>query len=159
MAYPEVYPPEDPSYHPIATGHTMFADSVDAASARSIVDHLTAKAPAFGVAQLRVLGGAMARVPADATAFAHRRRRIMINVAALYETTAEAPVQERWVREFASTLRRGDDGAYVNFLGTDGPARIREAYPGKTWDRLVAIKRQYDPTNLFRLNQNIPPWA
>jgi hypothetical protein len=121
------------------------------------VDHLTARAPAFGVAQLRVLGGAMARVPEDATAYAHRRRRIMINVAALYETVAEAPVHEQWVKGFASTLQRGDGGAYVNFLAADGPSRMREAYPGGTWDRLVRIKRRYDPQNLFHRNQNIPP--
>ena len=46
---------------------------------------------------------------------------------------------------------------YVNFLGDEGAARIREAYLGETWDRLAAIKGRYDPTNLFRLNQNIPP--
>jgi hypothetical protein len=157
MSYPEVYPPEDASYHPVASGHTMFTDAVDRASARSIVDHLTARAPAFGVAQLRVLGGAMARVPEDVTAYAHRRRRIMINVAALYETVAEAPVHEQWVKGFASTLQRGDGGAYVNFLAADGPSRMREAYPGGTWDRLVRIKRRYDPQNLFHRNQNIPP--
>ena len=46
---------------------------------------------------------------------------------------------------------------YVNFLGDEGEARVREAYPGATWERLTAVKRRYDPTNLFRLNQNIPP--
>lgn len=45
----------------------------------------------------------------------------------------------------------------VNFLAEEGDARVREAYPGETWDRLVAIKRRYDPTNLFHLNQNVPP--
>ena len=56
-----------------------------------------------------------------------------------------------------AALRQGDAGAYVNFLGDEGDARVRDAYPGSTWDRLVEIKRRYDPTNLFRLNQNIPP--
>ncbi len=51
---------------------------------------------------------------------------------------------------------RDDDGAYVNFLGFDGEARIRDAYPGATWDRLRKVKARYDPTNLFRRNQNIP---
>jgi FAD/FMN-containing dehydrogenase len=46
---------------------------------------------------------------------------------------------------------------YVNFVGHEGPARVRDAYPGATWDRLAAIKRAYDPGNLFRGNQNIPP--
>jgi hypothetical protein len=109
------------------------------------------------VAQLRVLGGAMARVPADSTAFAHRRSRIMVNVAALYERPADAPAHEPWVTGFAAALKQGDSGAYVNFLVDEGESRIRDAYPGKTWERLREIKRRYDPTNLFRLNQNIPP--
>jgi FAD/FMN-containing dehydrogenase len=46
---------------------------------------------------------------------------------------------------------------YVNFLADEGPGRVREAYPGATWDRLVEVKRRYDPGNLFRHNQNIPP--
>ena len=49
----------------------------------------------------------------------------------------------------------GGDGAYVDFLGDDGQARIREAYPGATCERLVAVKQRYDPTNLFRLNHNV----
>src|SRR5438876_56163 len=109
------------------------------------------------VAQLRVLGGAMARVPVEATAFAHRKSRIMVNVAALYERPDQAPVYEPWVTGFAAALKQGDSGAYVNFLVDEGEARIRDAYPGKTWDRLRSIKTRYDPTNLFRLNQNIPP--
>ncbi|HXQ33170.1 MAG TPA: BBE domain-containing protein, partial [Anaerolineales bacterium] len=56
---------------------------------------------------------------------------------------------------FAAAMRQGDTGAYVNFLGEDGEARIRAAYPGSTWDRLCNIKAKYDPTNLFHLNQNI----
>ena len=57
----------------------------------------------------------------------------------------------------SAALDQGDDGAYVNFLARRGPERVRAAYPGATWDRLAAIKRRYDPDNLFRLNQNIPP--
>jgi hypothetical protein len=122
-----------------------------------MVEHLQASSAQMAVAQIRVLGGAMARVPAEATAFAHRGRRIMVNVAALYGRPDEAAVHEPWVTGFAAALRQGEAGAYVNFLGDEGEARIREAYPGSTWDRLTAIKARYDPTNLFRLNQNIPP--
>jgi FAD/FMN-containing dehydrogenase len=110
----------------------------------------------MAVAQLRVLGGAMARVPAEATAFAHRGRRIMVALGAVYERAEEAAVHEAWVTGFAAALRQGGAGVYVNFLGDEGESRVREAYPGPTWDRLAAIKRRYDPTNLFRLNQNIP---
>ena len=155
MSYRDVYPPEDPTYHPIGASRTMFVDAVDRASAEAIVEELTARAPQFGVAQLRVLGGAMARVPADATAFAHRKRRIMINAAGLYERIEEADVQEQWVERYASRLQRGERGRYVNFLSKEGPAGIREAYPVDTWKRLLAIKRRYDPTNLFHLNQNV----
>jgi FAD/FMN-containing dehydrogenase len=56
-----------------------------------------------------------------------------------------------------AALRQGDAGAYVNFLGDEGEDRVRAAYPGSTWERLAAIKRRYDPGNLFRLNQNVPP--
>ena len=62
-------------------------------------------------------------------------------------------------RTSAATLHQGDDGAYVNFLADEGAARVRAAYPGATWDRLVAVKRRYDPTNLFHRNQNVPPAA
>jgi hypothetical protein len=155
--YPEMYPPDDPTYHPIATGRTFFIDSVDRSVANTIVEHLNSTDAQMRVAQLRVLGGAMARVPVDATAFAHRRSKIMVNVAALYASTDQAPVYEPWVHGFVAALKQGDTGAYVNFLVDEGEARIRDAYPGKTWDRLRSIKRRYDPTNIFHINQNIPP--
>jgi len=159
IRYPEMYPPDDPAYHPIGSTRTMFIERVDRGVADTIVEHLGASTAPMRVAQIRVLGGAMARVPVDATAFAHRRSRIMVNVAAVYERPDEAAAHDSWVTEFAAALRQGDAGAYVNFLLDEGEARIRAAYPGKTWDRLVAVKQRYDPTNLFHLNQNIPPGA
>ena len=110
-------------------------------------------------AQLRVLGGAMARVPRDATAFAHRTSRIMVNVASFYVGPEDRDRRHAWVADFAAALRQGDDGAYVNFLADEGAERVHAAYPGSTWDRLAAVKRRYDPSNVFRLNQNIPPAA
>jgi FAD/FMN-containing dehydrogenase len=156
MPYPEMYFP-DQDFHPLAAGRTMFVDSVDRGSVDTILEYLQASNAMMRAAQLRVLGGAMARVPADATAFAHRGRRIMVNVAAIYERPEEAAGHEAWVTDFAAALSQGDTSGYVNFLGDEGEARVRAAYPGSTWDRLAAIKRRYDPTNLFRLNQNVPP--
>lgn len=156
MRYPELYPPEEEGYHPMAVGRTMFVDRVDGGVAQTILGTLEASTAPMRVAQLRVLGGAMARVPVEATAFAHRQSRIMVNVAAFY-TLADRAQQEAWVASFAAALRQGDEGAYVNFLGEEGAQCLRAAYPGPTWDRLVAIKCRYDPGNLFRLNQNIPP--
>jgi hypothetical protein len=157
MPYREIYPPDDDSYHPLAITRTMFVDRVDGVVAATIVEHLEASDAAMRVAQLRVLGGAMARVPASATAFAHRGSRIMVNVATFYEGPDDRDRRAGWVDDFVAALQQGDQGAYVNFLGDDGADRIRAAYPGATWDRLTAIKARYDPDNLFRLNQNIPP--
>jgi FAD/FMN-containing dehydrogenase len=157
MRYPEMFPPEDGSYHPTAVARTMFINKIDPDAAETIMQYLEASDASVRVAQLRVLGGAMARVPVDATAFAHRRSRIMVNVAAFYNGPEDRPVREAWVTDFAAALDQGDSGAYVNFLTEEGAERVRAAYPGSTWDRLAAIKARYDPTNLFRLNHNIPP--
>jgi FAD/FMN-containing dehydrogenase len=157
--YAAMYPPEDPSYRPTAVGRTMFVDSIDAPTADTIFEYLSKSDAAMRVAQLRALGGAMARVPADATAYAHRSKPMLVNVAAFYQGETDRDVRRAWAEEFFRRLQPDDDAAYVGFLGDDGAARIRSAYPGPTWDRLTRIKSIYDPTNLFRLNQNIPPKA
>jgi FAD/FMN-containing dehydrogenase len=157
MPYPELYPPEEEDYHPTAIARTLFVDSIDPQTSELILSRLQESDAVMRVAQLRVLGGAMARVPTDATAFAHRTSRIMVNVAAFYEGPDDRPVREAWADSFAAALRKGDQGAYVNFLGEEGPTQVRQAYPSATWDRLRATKRRWDPTNLFRRNHNIPP--
>ncbi len=155
--YPEMFPPETEDYHPTAVGRTMFINTVDSGTAETIFQYLQTSDAVMRVAQLRVLGGAMARVPVEATAFAHRRSRIMVSLAAFYNGPEDRAVREAWVADFAKALDQGDTGTYVNFLGDEGEERVRAAYPGATWERLAAIKARYDPTNLFRLNQNIPP--
>ena len=157
MRYPEIYQPEQEGYHPVAAGRTMFVDQIDRSVAEMILHYLKASTGSMAVAQLRVLGGEMARVPAESTAFAHRQSKIMVNVAALYEKSDEKATQEAFVTEFAAALKQSDGGAYVNFLGDVDQQQVRAAYPDGTWDRLATIKTRYDPTNLFHLNQNIPP--
>jgi FAD binding domain/Berberine and berberine like len=160
MPYAEIYPPEDPDYRPTPVQRTLFVDRIDLAAASAIVEYLEASDASLRAAQLRVLGGAMARVPVDATAFAHRRSRILAVVVNFHDKTpADRARRQVWADDFAAALRQDDHGAYVNFLADEGEARVRAAYPGATWDRLVEIKRRYDPTNLFRHNQNIPPDA
>jgi hypothetical protein len=157
MHYPEMFQPAQQGSHPVAVARTMLVDAVDRDATEAILQHLQASTAPMRLAQLRVLGGAMARVPQEATAFAHRASRLMVNVAAVYQRPAEAEVHQAWVDRFAAALRDGDARAYVNFLGDEGQARIRQAYPGPTWERLAAVKGRYDPTNLFHRNQNIPP--
>ena len=156
--YSDMYPPEgEEEYHPIAVARTMFIDRVDRGVAETILEHVKESNAQMAAAQLRVLGGAMARVPADATAFAHRKSKILVNLAAIYEDQAETPIHAAWVDRFREAIRQGDNGAYVNFVGDEGETGVRTAYPDGTWERLRDIKRRYDPENLFRLNQNIPP--
>jgi FAD/FMN-containing dehydrogenase len=159
MPYPEIYPPEDDTYHPTAVGRNMFIDTLDDAVAETILKHIEESDASMRVAQLRVLGGAMARVPSDATAFAHRSSRIMVNLAAFYEGAEDKIARDAWVESFAGALRQEDEGAYVNFVGEEGGEWIRRAYPDATWDRLIEVKKRYDPTNLFRLNHNVQPAA
>jgi FAD/FMN-containing dehydrogenase len=159
MTYPEMYFPEEEGYHPTAVVRTMFVDSIDRGVAETILRYLKESDASMRVAQLRVLGGAIARVPADATAYSHRDARIMVNVAAFYDGEADKLVREKWVADFAAVLNQGDSRAYVNFVGDEGPARVRDAYSAATWTRLTEIKARYDPTNLFRVNHNIPPAA
>jgi FAD/FMN-containing dehydrogenase len=157
MPYPEIYGPEDEEYRPLAVAQTMWADSFDRATAETILRFLDDSDAPMRVAQLRVLGGAMARVPNDATAFAHRDRKMMINVASFYEGPRDRPRREAWVSDFAEALSEGDPSGYVGFLADEGPDRVRAAYPGDTWDRLRRVKAKYDPDNLFHINQNIRP--
>jgi hypothetical protein len=157
MPYPEMFPPEEEEYHPTAVGRNMFVDRIDLEVAGTIDEYLRGSDATMRVAQLRMLGGATARVPSDATAYAHRRNRIMVNLAAFYEGPEDRGVREAWVKDFASALDQGDRAAYVNFVNDEGPDRVRDAYPDPTWERLSTIKARYDPENRFRLNQNIPP--
>jgi FAD/FMN-containing dehydrogenase len=157
IPYPQIYPPEQEGYHPTAVGRNIFIDEVDDATARTILKYIEESDAPMRAAQLRVLGGAMARVPADATAFAHRSSKIMVNVASFFTSAEDKPHRDAWVESFADALRQNDEGTYVNFIGEETNGWIRRAYPDGTWQRLQAIKAKYDPTNLFRLNQNIPP--
>jgi hypothetical protein len=156
MRYPEIYPPETGD-HPVGSSRTLFLESIDRSVAETILEHLRTSSARMAAVEIRVLGGAMARVSVEATAFAHRRARMVVNIAARYEHPQEAVVHQPWVTDLATALRPAGGGAYAGFLADDGPARIREAYPGATWQRLAAVKKRYDPTNLFHLNHNITP--
>jgi FAD/FMN-containing dehydrogenase len=156
IRYPEMYQPEPEDYHPTVVFRNLFTGEVDESLAERVIADL-ASDDGTRVTQFRVLGGAIERVPDDATAYAHRDARIMVNVVSFYEDPAEKPAAEAWAEELAGKLRRGESRAYANFLGDEGPERVRTAFPGDTWDRLVAVKTRYDPENLFRMNQNIPP--
>ncbi len=157
MQYAEMYPDEQRSGLAMVT-RTMFARSVGSRQATTILERIGESSATMAACEIRVLGGAMARVPADATAFAHRQSPMMINVAAIYDpSTSERPEHAAWVRRLSAELDDRAPGAYAGLLADEGSERVRAAYPGATWERLAAVKAAYDPDNVFRLNQNIPP--
>ena len=157
MRYPALYEGPPPPHPTAIAVRSLFMDTLDRATAGTILDRLQASTAPMRVTQFRVLGGAVARVSPDATAFAHRRRGLMVTVAAAYEHAADAAGHEAWATDLAAELRQGEPGAYIGFLGDAGEAGVRAAYPGPTWERLQEVKARYDPANLFRLNQNVPP--
>lgn len=108
---------------------------------------------------VRIMGGAIARVPADATAFRFREAAAMLTVAAMWSNPVDPGERHRaWCRAQWEALRPWSaGGGYVNHLGDEGRGRILEAYGEDTWQRLVALKRRWDPDNVFSRNQNIPP--
>ena len=124
-----------------------------------MLDALATSDAVFRAVQIRVLGGAAARVSNEATAYAHRKAPIMVNLAVFWTTPEDRAKREAWVDGLKATLAQETRGAYVNFLGDEGAAGVHEAYPAGTWDRLVQVKTKYDPQNLFRRNQNIVPAA
>lgn len=103
------------------------------------------------------LGGAMARAGEHETAFHGRGAGHTFNISASTETAAGFAEEREWARTFWSALAPHHTSVYVNFLMDEGEQRIREAYGPAKYERLTALKRTWDPDNVFRLNQNIPP--
>jgi FAD/FMN-containing dehydrogenase len=156
MRYPELYEGPEPEAR-FAAGTNFFADSFDPAGAEAILEQLPKSTAMMKSVQLRVLGGALAHAPNDATAFSHRDRELFVNVAAMYVDQAEKDTHQAWVDGLAGALGKDGAGGYVGFMGEEDEETIRAAYPGGTWERLRGLKRRYDPDNLFHLNHNIPP--
>jgi FAD/FMN-containing dehydrogenase len=156
MRYPELYagPEQEARF---ASGANFFTDSLEPEAVATIFEQLPQSTAMMKAVQLRVLGGALARVPNDATAFAHRDRGLFVNVNAMYADEAEKGTHDAWANGLADGLGRDGAGGYVGFMGDEDEATLRAAYPGETWDRLRELKSRYDPDNLFRLNHNIPP--
>jgi FAD/FMN-containing dehydrogenase len=157
IRYPEIYDGAEGPGPAFAAGTNVLVDGLAPGAAEAILEHLETSTAPMAAAQLRVLGGAMARVPGDATAFGHRRAKMMVNVAAMGGSPEERPAHEAWASSLATALADGDAGAYVGFLGDDGKGGVRRSYPPATLKRLVEVKRRYDPDNVFRLNVNVAP--
>ena len=136
---------------------SMYVRTLDDTTIETIVEHSRRGTADYPRAQIRVLGGAMARVPAGETAFAHRDKPFMFTILSSAPDAAGRERLRPWVEDFWRAMQPRGDGVYVNFLVDEGEARVREAYREATLARLAAVKRRYDPDNVFQRNQNIRP--
>jgi FAD/FMN-containing dehydrogenase len=157
MRYPDLFP-DQPGHGLGVAVRTMCVRGIDERQAQAMIERISESSAKLAACEIRVLGGAMAGVPALATAFAHRRSRVIVTVAARYDPAgSERSEHVAWARALSAELADGDPGVYVGFLSDEGEEGVRAAYPGATGRRLAAVKAEYDPENVFRLNHNVAP--
>jgi len=101
--------------------------------------------------------GVPSRTPENDTAFSHRTTPFVLNIHTRWQNTEDDEKCLKWARDFHEKTKDFASGVYVNFLSQEGEDRIKEAYTGEVWDRLVDIKNKWDPQNRFHMNQNIKP--
>lgn len=137
---------------------SAFVDELDdAAIGATLGSHQTVPSPHSEI-HFHHFGGAVARVGDDQSAFGNRSAQYVLNVIARSAGADGFEANVDWARRTAEALAPvSRDAAYVNFMGDADDERLRASYGDATYERLVALKRQYDPTNLFNLNQNIAP--
>jgi hypothetical protein len=159
MPFPVVQSMFDPLLPP-GLQHYWKADFVHQLSDAAIDEHVTygPRVPSVSsVVHVYPVDGAAGRVPMDATAFSYRDARFVHVIAAMYPDPNDTPANVKWVRDYWNALHpHSAEGSYVNFMMDETDARIRATYRGN-FDRLAALKKKYDPLNVFRLNQNIAP--
>jgi FAD/FMN-containing dehydrogenase len=118
----------------------------------------SANLPVQAELHIHQLGGAVARVPAGSTAFTDRSSPLLLNCAARTADPADIPEHIAWARAARDAMATyGKGGVYVNFMGEGGEVNRRASYPPDIYRRLQSVKDQYDPSNVFRFNMNIPP--
>jgi FAD/FMN-containing dehydrogenase len=106
--------------------------------------------------ELRSLGGAFGRVPADATAFAHRDASVLLVAGTMLPPGTPPDAADKALAAWPAVATQAS-GAYTGFLGQATDAEVAAAYPAATYERLASVKRRYDPGNVFRRNHNIRP--
>ncbi len=146
------YPPGQFHYWKSGFMNALPEEAMDAA-----IELFARRASRLSSIMFEHMHGAASRVPAEATAFAHRFDQYNFSAFNVWEQAKDNDVNRKWVQDFWPSVSKFLNGrAYVNYLGQEGADRVREAY-GPNFARLATLKKKYDPTNFFRLNQNIPP--
>jgi FAD/FMN-containing dehydrogenase len=159
MPYPDIYKFTMHQGAPHGSSiRSMFTDSLSDSAIDAILDAMKQSPSAYSLIQLRGLGGAMARVPTDSTAFAHRDKRYFLAIIGMWLDATEDPGKyAAWTEALWQAIRSEGSGVYVNFLEREGEDRVRDSYTPASFARLAALKRAVDPQNMFRFNQNISP--
>lgn len=159
--YPGMYPPgHEPGPEeegPRILGATRYLDRVDSTLAQAVVGSLEGYAGPPRAFQIRVLGGAVSRVPEDATPYSHRSRRVMVGAAAFHDGGDVLPAARQWMDGVMGSLPPEASGAYPGFIAEHGHEAARQAYSPAAWERLRRAKAMYDPGDLFRRAHSIPP--
>ncbi|MGA8185395.1 MAG: FAD-binding oxidoreductase [Terriglobia bacterium] len=136
-----------------------FMDTVTDEAIDALIEQFHRRATPLTHFVLEHMHGAATRVPQTATAFPHRVASYNLGAFSIWDNPKDEDAGRKWIGGFWQAVKPYlTGGVYVNYLGQEGPDRVREAY-GPVYDRLAALKKKYDPTNFFRLNQNIPPAA
>jgi FAD/FMN-containing dehydrogenase len=160
MPYPALNSAFDALYPPGGLQHYWKANFVKELTDEAIEAHLEhgPKVPVVNsTVHIYPINGACNRVAPDATAFAHRDAMFATVIAGMWPDPADNEANIQWVRDYYdATAPLSEEGGYVNFMSGDDQGRIKANY-GDSYDRLVEVKRKYDPDNLFHLNQNIRP--
>jgi len=122
-----------------------------------ILEHVQRFPTPSGEVFLPQMGGAPSRVPANATAYAFRSPKYIMNLHSRWADASDDAKCFTWARELWGETKPFAHGVYVNFISDEGEERVHDAYPKDVWEKLVKLKTKYDPTNFFRMNQNIRP--
>jgi hypothetical protein len=136
---------------------SMFLREFSDAAIGVLVEHANRATSQLTAVVIEYYGGAASRIGVSETAFAHRAAQYDVGILAQWTDPGESQRHIEWTRGIADALRPYSSGAYLlNFLDEEGDDTIRAAF-GENYRRLVDVKNKYDPTNFFRLNQNIKP--
>jgi hypothetical protein len=159
MPYPQVQQMLDEGFPPGLQVYwrSEFLRALDDDVIDTLVDQFDRVTSPLSALVLEQFGGAVHRVPREATAFVHREADYNLAIISRWTDPSDSEGHIAWARAVHDAVRPFSTGVYVNYLGEEGAERIVAAYGETVYQRLVALKNEYDPTNLFRLNQNIQP--
>jgi len=145
-------PPHARNYWKAGYTSTLSPDVID-----KLVDNFARAASPMSQVLIHQIGGAVARVDEQATAFANRTSPYLINVVGMWQRPDDDAANIDWTRKFWGAIEHAATGKYVNYVGDDASERIESIYPLQTLKRLMAAKAKWDPDNFFRANHNIRP--